>query len=170
MFRSHSQLSLNDRTDLPIRSAYLLRHALPTACLAYPPASLHRSIGLRWYWNFNQLSIAYGFRPRLRSRLTLSGRSFLRNPWVFGGQDSHLSFRYSYRHSHFPAVHGSLRYRFYPLGTLPYPFWKLDVGSQKLERLPGLDQPVQLFTQHLVFCSQPLMNIQGSVRKIPKHV
>jgi hypothetical protein len=35
---------------------------------------------LRWYRNFNRLSIAYGFRPRLRSRLTLSGRTFLRKP------------------------------------------------------------------------------------------
>ena len=35
---------------------------------------------LRWYWNFHQLSIAYAFWPRLRSRLTLSGRAFLRNP------------------------------------------------------------------------------------------
>ena len=34
----------------------------------------------RWHWNFNQLSIAYAYRPRLRSRLTLSGRTFLRNP------------------------------------------------------------------------------------------
>ena len=33
-----------------------------------------------WYWNINQLSIAYAFRPRLRSRLTLSGRAFLRKP------------------------------------------------------------------------------------------
>ena len=116
-FASH----LYGQTDLPARPDYLLRHALPTACLTYPTASPHCSNGLRWYWNLNQLSIAYAFLPRLRSRLTLSGRAFLRNPWVFGGQDSHLSFRYSYRHYLFLAVHGSLRYRFCPLGTLPYP-------------------------------------------------
>ena len=34
----------------------------------------------RWSRNFNRLSIAYAFRPRLRSRLTLSGRAFLRKP------------------------------------------------------------------------------------------
>ena len=39
---------------------------------------------------FYLLSIAYALRPRLRSRLTLSGRTFLRKPWIFGGQDSHL--------------------------------------------------------------------------------
>ena len=98
-----------------------LGRALPSARSAYPPVSLPLSFGSWWYRNLNRLSIAYGFRPRLRSRLTLSGRTFLRNPWVFGGQDSHLSFRYSYRHYHFLAVHGSLRYRFCPLGTLPCP-------------------------------------------------
>ena len=45
-----------------------------------------------WYRNINLLSIAYAFRPRLRSRLTLSGRAFLRKPWAFGGRDSHPSF------------------------------------------------------------------------------
>ena len=43
--------------------------------------------------------------PRIRSRLTLRRRSLLRNPYAFGGKDSHLSFRYSYQHSHFPQVH-----------------------------------------------------------------
>jgi hypothetical protein len=46
-----------------------------------------------WHWIFNQLSIAYAFRPRLRSRLTLGGRAFPRKPQVFGGQDSHLPSR-----------------------------------------------------------------------------
>src|SRR5699024_11791700 len=46
----------------------------------------------RWYRNINLLSIAYAFRPQLRSRLTLSGRAFLRNPWAFGEGDSHSFF------------------------------------------------------------------------------
>ena len=41
------------------------------------------------YRNFNLLSIDYAFRPRLRSRLTQSGRTFLWKPWVFGAWDSH---------------------------------------------------------------------------------
>ena len=45
-----------------------------------------------WYRNINLLSIAYAFQPRLRPRLTLSGRAFLRKPWAFGGWDSHPSF------------------------------------------------------------------------------
>src|SRR5699024_9397970 len=46
----------------------------------------------RWYRNINLLSIAYAFRPQLRSRLTLSGRAFLRNPWAIGERDSHSFF------------------------------------------------------------------------------
>ena len=41
------------------------------------------------YRNFCLLSIDYAFRPRLRSRLTQSGRTFLWKPWVFGAWDSH---------------------------------------------------------------------------------
>jgi hypothetical protein len=38
------------------------------------------------------LSIDYASRPRLRSRLTLGGLTFPRNPWAFGGRVSHPSF------------------------------------------------------------------------------
>ena len=66
------------------------------------------------------------FSPRLRSRLTLSRRSLLRNPRAFGGKDSHLSFRYSYRHSHFLFVHMSFRSCFFLIRTLPYPSHSCD--------------------------------------------
>ena len=59
-----------------------------------------------WYRNINLLSIDYAFRPRLRSRLTLSRRTFtqesLRNRW----RGFSPLFRYSCRHSHFPGLHG----------------------------------------------------------------
>src|SRR3989475_5014642 len=45
-----------------------------------------------WYGNINPLAIGYAFRPRLRSRLTLSRRTLLRKPWTIGGRDSHPSF------------------------------------------------------------------------------
>ena len=48
----------------------------------------HSSVYM-WYRNLNLLSIDYVFRPRLRSRLTQSGRTFLWKPWVFGAWDSH---------------------------------------------------------------------------------
>ena len=41
------------------------------------------------YGNVYPLSIGYASRPRLRSRLTQSGRTFLWKPWVFGAWDSH---------------------------------------------------------------------------------
>ena len=55
----------------------------------------------RRYWNINQLCIDYASRPRLSSRLTLGGRTFPRNPWTFGGGDSHSSF----------ATHANIRTR-----------------------------------------------------------
>ena len=44
----------------------------------------------RQYWNMNQLSIDYDFRPRLRSRLTQSRSALLWKPWIFGLEDSHF--------------------------------------------------------------------------------
>jgi hypothetical protein len=44
-----------------------------------------------WYGNINPFAIGYAFRPRLRSRLTLSRRTLLRKPWTIGGGDSHPS-------------------------------------------------------------------------------
>ena len=59
-----------------------------------------------WYGNINPLSIAYAFRPRLRSRLTLRRLALLRNPWAFGGGVSSPLFRYSCQHSHSRCLHG----------------------------------------------------------------
>ena len=53
---------------------------------------------MRWYWNINQLSIAYAFRPRLRSRLTPGGLTSPGKPWAYGERVSHPFYRYSYRH------------------------------------------------------------------------
>ena len=44
------------------------------------------------YGNINPLSIDYACRPRLRSRLTLGGLAWPRNPWSFGGRVSHSAF------------------------------------------------------------------------------
>ena len=78
-FVSPSQLKI-DKTDLPILSPSLLRHTQPTVCSTYPSVSPLRSYNLWWYRNIYLLSIAYVFRPRLRPRLTLRGRTFLRKP------------------------------------------------------------------------------------------
>ena len=68
----------------------------------------------------NLLSIAYALRPQLRSRLTLGGRAFPRKPWVYGGQEFNLSYRYSCLHSHFLTLHTRLPLCFDALRTLPY--------------------------------------------------
>ena len=64
-------------------------HRLGSHSLPRPPIGQMTST---WYRNINLLSIDYAFRPRLRSRLTLSRRTLLRNPWAIGGGDSHPSF------------------------------------------------------------------------------
>ena len=50
----------------------------------------HSSV-IQRYRNLNLLSIDYGFRPCLRSRLTQSRSALLWKPWIFGRKDSHLS-------------------------------------------------------------------------------
>jgi hypothetical protein len=73
------------------------------------------------YGNINPLSIDYACRPRLRSRLTLGGLAWPRNPWSCGGQGSHLPDRYSCLHSHSPTLHHRSPDDFPGWGTLPYP-------------------------------------------------
>ncbi len=77
------------------------------SALAFPV--LHRSNSYRKLRNINRMSIAYAFRPRLRVRLTLGGRTCPRKPWDSGDQDSHLVFRYSCPHNHYSEVHHRLR-------------------------------------------------------------
>ena len=55
--------------------------------------------------NIHLVSIDYGFRPRLRGRLTLRGLTLRRNPWTFGDRVSHSVCRYSCQHSHFRYLH-----------------------------------------------------------------
>ena len=73
-----------------------------------------------WYGNINPLAIDYAFRPRLRSRLTLSRRALLRKPWTIGGGDSHPSFvTHAGILTSQPSTAG-FRRRFTGLGTLSY--------------------------------------------------
>ena len=44
----------------------------------------HYSSDNMQFRNFNLMAIDYGFRPRLRSRLTLSRLALLRKPWISG--------------------------------------------------------------------------------------
>ena len=70
------------------RSAFALIPVFPLPAL---PIFLrpHSSVPTR-YWNYHQFSIDYGFRPRLRPRLTQSRSALLWKPWIFGLKDSHF--------------------------------------------------------------------------------
>ena len=64
--------------------------------------------------NVDRMSITYAFRPRLRTRLTLSGLTLLRKPWVFGVRVSRPHSRYSFRHNHFCFVQHTLSVHLHP--------------------------------------------------------
>ena len=69
----------------------------------------------------NLVPIDYGFRPRLRGRLTLRGLTLRRNPWTFGDSVSRAVYRYSCQHSHFRYLQQPLRVTFAGLRNAPLP-------------------------------------------------
>ena len=71
--------------------------------------------------NINLIPIDYGFRPRLRGRLTLRGLTWRRNPWTFGESVSHTLYRYSCQHSHFRYLQRSFQTAFTGLRNAPLP-------------------------------------------------
>ena len=71
--------------------------------------------------NIDLVPIGYGFRPRLRGRLTLRGLALRRNPWTFGDRVSHPVDRYSCQHSHFRYLHRTSRSGFTGLRNAPLP-------------------------------------------------
>src|SRR3977135_992942 len=93
------------------------RTTIAWVALAYPVPPSVVTVAT-WYRNINLLSIAYAFRPRLRSRLTLSRLALHRTPWAFGGRFFHSPFvtRASILTSQ--ASTAGLRRRFAGLGTL----------------------------------------------------
>ena len=99
-------------------------HAYPRTTIAWVPiAFLVPPFGqteATWYGNINPLAIDYAFRPRLRTRLTLSRGTLLRKPWAIGGEDSHLSFVTHAGILTSRASTAGLRRRFAGAGTLSY--------------------------------------------------
>src|SRR5690606_12459507 len=75
-----SQLGVGWEWDLPHSPPHCLdAHNQRRAHLILLRPPIAQTAG-RWYRNINLLAIVYAYRPRLRSRLTLSGRAFLRKP------------------------------------------------------------------------------------------
>ena len=66
---------------------YFLGHL---RCLGNPISldNLRHPSLTHWPTNIDVVPIDYGFRPRLRGRLTLRRLALRRNPWTFGGRDS----------------------------------------------------------------------------------
>ena len=111
---------VNAAPDLPRATPTCLPqddHRLGSHSLPRPPIGQTEAT---WYRNINLLAIDYAFRPRLRSRLTLSRRTLLRNPWAIGGGDSHPSFVTHASILTSQASTAGLHRRFSGLGTLSY--------------------------------------------------
>src|SRR3712207_7287021 len=89
----------------------------PPRSTLFPYTTLFRS----GYGNINPLSIDYACRPRLRSRLTLGGLAWPRNPWSSGGGGSHSPLAtHACILTRVASTAGFLR-RFTRHTTLPYP-------------------------------------------------
>ena len=85
------------------------------------PDNLQHPSLTRWPTNINVVPIDYGFRPRLRGRLTLRRLALRRNPWTFGESVSHTLYRYSCQHSHFRYLQHASRHTFAGLRNAPLP-------------------------------------------------
>ena len=82
---------------------------------------LTSSVTTNRFRNINLIPIDYGFRPRLRGRLTLRGLALRRNPWTFGERVSRPLCRYSCQHSHFRYLQQLSRATFTGLRNAPLP-------------------------------------------------
>ena len=75
---------------------------------------------LNRFRNINLMSIAYatrlGLGPTNPGMITIA-----RKPCSFGRQDSHLSYGYSFQHSHFLTLHQTLQYGFTADRNAPLP-------------------------------------------------
>ena len=86
-FAPHNGSGLTDGFALPSPPPLVPVFPFPAYAFCMRP---HSSVYMR-YRNLCLLSIGYGSRPRLRSRLTQSRSALLWKPWIFGREDSHLS-------------------------------------------------------------------------------
>jgi hypothetical protein len=98
------------------------------------------------YGNINPLSIDYACRPRLRSRLTLGGLAWPRNPWSSGGRVSHSALAtHACILTPTPSTTG-FRRGFTGRRTLPYPPTHLNqppAGSGSAKRVSGTASAVR---------------------------
>ena len=119
---------------------------------------------LCWPRTINLVPIDYGFRPRLRGRLTLRGLALRRNPWTCGERVSHPLCRYSCQHSHFRYLQHPSRDTFTGLRNAPLPRCKASSAASVYGLSPGtssaqdgLSRPVSCyaFFKGWLLLSQP---------------
>ena len=91
----------------------MLRPELPFSGRVSPHASCPRNY--KRYRNMNRFPIDYDLRPRLRGRLTPGRLPLPGKPKIFGGEGSHLPFRYLYLHSLFHLLQHLSRVRLHQL-------------------------------------------------------
>lgn len=96
-----------------------LNHHYHTVAQDSPYTSLHRLHNK--HRNINLFPIGFASRLYLRGRLTLGRRPLPRKPYIFGGQDSHLPFRYSCLHSYFCYLQYTSQYTFSGLQNIRLP-------------------------------------------------
>ena len=111
-----------------------------------------KSVTTHWPRNINLVPIHYGFRPRVRGRLTLLRLTLSRNPWTFGERVSHPLYRYSCQHSHFRYLQRSFRTAFTGLRNAPLPCVKdtssasvYGLGPDTSSAQAGLSRPVSCY-------------------------
>ena len=145
---SKALLSRSYESNLPSSFNIVLSNAL--VCSTYPPVSVWGTVYMLELFpgisplhfqsdkkiqnltfvttsrprNINLVPIDYGFRPRLRGRLTLRGITLRRNPWIFGDSVSRTINRYSCQNSRFRYLHHTLQYDFDGLRNAPLPHLK----------------------------------------------
>ena len=132
--RLHQSPSAGGATLLRHPIVWLLPRQVPRSPENHPKTDPRLgwlvSVGSPWahphgYGNINPLSIDYACRPRLRSRLTLGGLTWPRNPWSSGGRVSHSAFAtHACILTPTPSPTGSHR-GFPGCRTLPYPSTRL---------------------------------------------
>ena len=126
---SYSRLSVDRPPDLPESPTYSLKPPLPIGGRAI---LLRHSIGQTItikYRNINLLSIHYAFRPHVRSRLTLGGVTWPRNPWIFGGGDSRPPFATHFSISSCDTSSAPCRYTFVSIHNTLLPYLSIPIAS-----------------------------------------
>ena len=99
--------------------------------------------------NIDLVAIGYGFRPRLRGRLTLRGLALRRNPWTSGDRVSHPVDRYSCQHAHFRYLQPASRPTFAGLRNAPLPGQRQRSEGQMIRSSTAPAQRLAQTLQHL---------------------